>query len=136
MRPSSRVAPRLIGCFVALLWFPACGTLSPVDGVDGGSADGMTPQPSDLRVSLTVSNPTPTVGEQVVFQCVLVEGPSDDVSYAYQGGGGRLTVDSRTGRASWIVNESDVGASLRLTCTAANQQETSEPSNAVTVIAS
>jgi hypothetical protein len=111
------------------------------DGPAGGESNGDGQPPdsggSDTApvVRLAVSNPNPLTGEEVVFTCTLVDGDTEDVTFAFQSTADRLVVDSEAGTASYIVEQSDVAVELSATCTATNAAGTSEPSNRQVIIA-
>ena len=125
---------------------PGCVELGPVNGGRPGSGNGLSPpddngaEPPDdevnLSVTLRVSNPTPRANEQVTLTCMLTDGRAENVTFNFQPADGRLVVDPAAGTASFIVQESDVGVALIYTCTASDQNGTSEPSNSQTIIAS
>ncbi len=92
-----------------------------------GSADGPG---TDVPVAtLTVSNPTPQVNEEVLLTCLVTNDVSGPLTYEFQPGDGRLFSDPRLGTASFFVEQADVGTAFVFTCTAANENGTSEPSN-------
>ena len=84
---------------------------------------------------LEVSNPTPQVNEEVILTCLVVNGDSGGVTYAFQPANGRLFVDNAAGRATFIVEAADVGVAFTFTCTATNEAGTSQPSNQLLIIA-
>lgn len=97
---------------------------TPVDSSpnDNTNSGGIIP-----TVSLTISNPTPQINEEVFLTCVVQTGLEANLSFAFQPAG-RLFVNTSTGRASLIIEASDIGSSFSFTCTATNSQGTSEPS--------
>lgn len=107
--------------------FGSDGLLDGQDGDSGGS--GGIPV-----VGLSVSNPTPQLNEQVVLTCTLVSGSAAAVTYAFQGGQGRLIGNAGSGTASLIVDASDAGRQFTITCTATTTAGTSEPSSPQTII--
>ena len=113
----------LFSCLLLVgLAVPGCVefTLPPSDG-----------DPADPPVpvaTLSVSNPTPQVNEEVVLTCSAAGG-GDGVTFAFQPTTSRLQVDERRGTASFIVQETDVGIALSVTCTATNEHGTSGLSN-------
>lgn len=115
----------------------------PNGSTDGSATDGSDgdDQPPDSNgpdgvpvVRLDVSNSNPLAGEELLFECTLVEGNSDGVTFAFQPAGGRLIVDPQSGTALYVVDQSDVGVELVVTCTATNAFGTSEPSNQQVII--
>lgn len=107
-------------------------------GSGGSNGDNFPPDsngtdgPPDVR--LTVSNPNPLVGEEVVFTCELVDGDSQGATFAFQPVADRLLVDARAGTASYIVDQSDIGVEMAVTCTATSASGTSDSSNQQVVI--
>ncbi|MEK7731245.1 MAG: immunoglobulin domain-containing protein, partial [Planctomycetota bacterium] len=91
---------------------------------------------ADLAVTLLVSNPAPRPNEPVTLTCSLVDGGSANVIFDFQPDDGRLSVDHDAGTASFIVQESDVGAALTYTCTASDENGVGNRSNSQTIIAS
>jgi hypothetical protein len=93
-----------------------------------GNGDGDDERPDDgddsatLTLALGVSNQTPQVNEEVFFECEVIAGDVEGVTFAFQPATGRLVVDRSRGTASLIIQESDVGVSLSVTCTARNLQ--------------
>jgi hypothetical protein len=109
-----------------VLAVPGCVGLSlPPDG--DGDPDARVPV-----ASLTLSNPTPQVGEDVVLECSATGG-GDGVTFAFQPSTALLQVDERRGTASFIVQVTDVGIALSVTCTATNEHGTSARSNALLI---
>ena len=110
----------------------------PVDSTGGSNGDVQPPDSNGTDgipdVRLNVSNPNPLAGEEVLFTCTLVEGDSNGVTFAFQPAGGRLIVEAQSGTASYIVDQSDIGVELIVTCTATNAFGTSEPSNQQIII--
>lgn len=96
--------------------------------------DGDTPSEVPV-VILTVSNPTPVVGEEVLLTCSLVGGDPSEVTFDFQPSSSRVVVNRQAGTARLIVDLSDAGTAFTFTCTATNQAGTSEPSNPQTIIA-
>jgi len=91
--------------------------------------------PATLTARLTVSNPTPQLNETVTLQCSAVGDASGAVSFEFQPDDSRLAVNSTTGRASFVIQESDIsGAGFSFTCTAESDAATSLPSNAIIII--
>jgi hypothetical protein len=100
------------------------------DGEDSSGTSGDVPV-----VRLSVSNPNPVVNEEVVFTCRVIDGDGAGATFAFQPEDARLIVNSRLGTASYIVDQSDIGTELRVTCTATSAAGTSEPSNRQSIIA-
>jgi hypothetical protein len=103
------------------------------DGEDSPSGPGTTDEVPVVRLS--VSNSNPMVNEEVVFTCRVVDGDAAEVTFAFQPADARLSVNSRIGTASYIVDQTDVGVELTVTCTATNAAGRSEPSNRQSIIA-
>lgn len=130
-----------VGAIIALLT-SGCGEFRPVlpDGSDTmpGTGDAMTTNDGEdsnpPAVRLTVSNPSPLVNEEVLLSCVVTSGNSASVSFSFQSNAGRLSVNSTTGRAGFIVSESDFGTEFIFTCIATSAAGTSRPSNRLVVI--
>ncbi len=133
--------PRLI-IVVALLAVGGCvdlGTVVPDE--TGGLADPTSPldrgdgsPTSDLTVGLDISNSVPQVNEQVILACAVVDGDPSDVSFAFQSNAARLIVDTVRGRATFVVDTSDLGTEFEFTCTATSDNGTSPPSNRIVFI--
>jgi len=139
--------------FVALIGgvmvAPACvnwntpGTNGGPPGADGaaGDDDGAGPVDDDGEnrpsVTLEVSNPTPQLNEEVVFTCSLASASgAGETLFEFQPENGRLAIDADRGTAVFIVQESDIGVAFTFTCTATNDNGTSEPSNPRIIIPS
>jgi hypothetical protein len=114
------------------------GVPGPIDGTPppGGNGPDAGDDGAALAVTLLVSNPAPRPNEQVNLTCSLVDGGGANVTFNFQPEDGRLVVDPDAGTASFIVQESDVGSALTYTCTASDENGTSEPSNSQIIIAS
>jgi hypothetical protein len=130
----------IAACLAALLkLLTGCpGTVGPGTGGGPGPTDGLPP-PGDgttLRVTLSVSNPTPQPNEQVTLTCALTDVGSGNVTFDFQPADGRLIVDHAAGTADFIVQESDVGLAMTFTCTASDGGGTSPPSSPRTIIPS
>ncbi len=96
---------------------------------------GTDPAAGDVPVvRLTLSNPSPQVGEEVILRCEVVTGGSLGTTFAFQPDEGRLFVDRATGSASFIVEGSDIGVAFSFTCSATDDTGTSEPSNEQVII--
>jgi len=126
------VAFSLLGCRITIPPPPlpnGSGDGSPPDG--GGGGDGGSDQVP--LVSLQASNTTPQLNEQVVLQCSIVSGGNGSTRFAFQPTLGRLIVNANTGRATFIVSETDLSVSFQFTCTAENDAGISDPSNEVVI---
>ena len=104
------------------------------NGDDGDSGDNGEPAEVVPVVSLSVSNPTPQVNEDVILTCTA-DGGNNGLTFDFQPAIGRLFVNDRTGIATFTVDESDVGQAFSFTCTGTNDQGTSEPSNEQMILA-
>ncbi len=104
------------------------------NGGNGEPGDGVPDEGVPL-VSLSVSNPSPQVNEDVILTCTA-EGGNSGLTFGFQPAIGRLFVNDRTGVATFTVAESDVGQAFSFTCTGTNDQGTSEPSNVQLIQAS
>jgi len=138
IQPSQCKAAVLLTSFLGLAG--GCIGLGVTGPIDGTPPDGNGVDPGDdvahLAVTLLVSNPTPRPNESVRLTCSLVNVGGASVSFNFQPQDGRLIVDPVAGTASFIVQESDVGAALTYTCTASDENRVGEPSNSQTIIAS
>lgn len=105
------------------------------NGEDGGNGGNGEPADGVPVVSLSVSNPTPQVNEDVILICIA-DGGNTGLTFDFQPAIGRLFVNDRTGVATLTVTESDVGQTFSFTCTGTNDQGTSEPSNVQLIQAS
>ncbi|MCH7839306.1 MAG: immunoglobulin domain-containing protein [Planctomycetes bacterium] len=103
------------------------------DGSNGEPVGGV-PDEGVPVVSLSVSNPTPQVNEDVILTCTA-DGGNNGLTFDFQPAIGRLFVNDRTGIATFTVEESDVGQAFSFTCTGTNDQGTSEPSNEQMILA-
>ncbi|MFQ5413038.1 MAG: hypothetical protein ACE5E6_01130 [Phycisphaerae bacterium] len=151
MTRTATVTQTATACLVVFLMLPtgACVNLEPRAPDDASSGTGPVAPPPDTgnipgpvlpgatgtpRVTLTVTNPTPNLLEEVQFLCVVEGGSAEGVTFAYQPDDARLVVDSATGVASIIVQESDLGVGVTFTCTGTNASGTGPPSLPQTVI--
>ncbi len=108
------------------------GEPPPTDGQNEGSepsVDGSVP-----AVTLRVSNPSPQLNEEVLLTCSIISGDTAGVTFDFQPADGRLFVDHQAGTATFIVEQADSGAAFTFTCTATNQNGTSEPSDEQVII--
>ena len=135
--PVSLLACLLGGCVEILAalngGFPQDGGgTSPPDG-DGGSpgngTNGNTPV-----VTLTVSNPNPTVNEEVLLRCSPAAGSNRGLTFAFQPAGLLVGINTSGGTAVFIPSEADVDTEFLFTCTGTNEAGTGEPSNTQVVI--
>ncbi len=122
------------GC-VELGLFPGAGSggggfTPPTNGGNGGSGS----VGDVLRVQLSASNTNPTLDEEVLLRCIVVEGSSTGVIFAFQPNSGRLAANPTAGTASFIVDASDISTAFRFTCTAQSASVSSDPSNQVLII--
>ena len=123
---------------------PGCvelGLITPIslDGTPDGFPSVDTPDtdsPTLATVSLSVSNPTPQINEEVTLTCRVTNGAVDGVTFAFDGAPGRLIIDRNRGTASFITQESDAGVAFNFTCTATNDVGTGPRSAARLVIVS
>jgi hypothetical protein len=116
------------GTLAVTLLFGFSGCVLPGTDGDPNGSDGTAP-----FVTLTVSNPTPQINEEVSLVCTVVAGTGTGTSFDFQPDDGRLIVNPATGLALLVVSELDVGSALTYTCTATNTNGTSQPSTAVTI---
>lgn len=138
---------RLFGACVLSLALTGCVELASLftgviaDNERAGSRGDGTPisggvpdSDAQPRVQLSVSNTSPFVGEELDFRCSLEGGDLDGITFDFQSNSDRLTVDAQRGTATLIVDQSDVGVEIAVTCTAIAFDGVSEPSNVVIVI--
>lgn len=117
---------------------------SDSDNGDGGNQNEMPPDDNgggngdtNVNVSLVqlvATNVNPGVGEQVALLCLPTAALDEGAVYAFQPNSGRLIVDSTRGLATFIIDQTDVGAELAFTCTVTTEAGTSPDSNEVTII--
>lgn len=88
-----------------------------------------------FEVELMVSNETPEVGEEVILTCVVTSGSPEGVMFTFQPEGERLVVDAEAGRATFVVDESDVDIAFEVQCAAENTAGQSAVSETVTIVA-
>jgi hypothetical protein len=123
-----------------ILLVVGCAGMPAGNGGGNDNSNG-TPPPDNggmgsvPRVSLSVSNPTPSLGEEVLLRCVVLEGGEngEPVTIDFQPQTLRLAVDQAAGTASFVISEPDLGTELSATCTAANRHGVSPPSNSVRI---
>jgi hypothetical protein len=120
----------LLGCRITIPLPPLLDGSGDGSPSGGGGDDGGDQVPV---VSLQASNATPQLNEQIVLQCSIVSGGNGSARFAFQSTSGRLIVNANTGRATFIVSETDLSVSFRFTCTAQDDVGTSEPSNEVVI---
>lgn len=99
------------------------GGITPGDGTDGnGSADALP------VVTLTVSNSSPTINEEVLLTC-RSDDPAQPVSiFAFQPAIDLIGINSLQGTAAFIPSAADVSTAFQFTCTGTNSFGTGEPS--------
>ncbi len=86
-------------------------------------------------VTLTVSNPTPQLNEEVILLCSVVGDADGPLAFDFQPDDPRLVVNQSAGTGSFVVQETDIGgAGFAFTCTATTNAGTSTPSNEVVII--
>ena len=102
---------------------------------DNGTGSNGTDGPPIPVATLTVTNPTPQLNEEVVFFCSLVGDTVAPVAFDFQPDHPRLVVNRTAGTGSIVIQETDVGgAGFAFTCTVTTAGGTSLPSNEVVVI--
>lgn len=109
------------------------GGATSTEGVGSTGGDGNS---SSLIVMLSVSNSSPLVGEEVELTCSLVAGSTTDLTFDFQPADPRLVLNNRTGVATLIIEQPDVGSEFAFTCTATNLAGPSPPSAEVVIIPS
>lgn len=132
------------GC-VELQYWVSGGTIDRPgwNGSDGGGSNndngngngGNDNSNDDFAVSLSVSNETPEVNEEVIFSCMVSSGSAEGVRFSYDESSTRLTVDTETGRAAFVVSETDLGIEFSVRCAAENAAGETAISDEITVIA-
>ena len=138
---------RLVGACVLSLTLTGCVELAALitgviaDNVPAVSSGDTTPFPGDVpdsdvrpRAQLSVSNLSPFAGEEVVFRCSFDGGDSAGVTYDFQSNSDRLAVDADRGTATLVVDQSDVGVEIAVSCTVTASDGVSEPSNVIILI--
>ncbi|MEK7710867.1 MAG: hypothetical protein AAB341_03130 [Planctomycetota bacterium] len=120
----------LLGCRITIPLPPLPNGGGDGSPPGGGGDDGGDRVPV---VSLQASNTTPQLNEQVVLQCSIVSGGNGSARFAFQPTSGRLIVNANTGRATFIVTETDLSISFQFTCTAENDAGLSDPSSEVVI---
>lgn len=90
---------------------------------------------SELQLRLSISNPSPGVGEQVFADCEVVAGDTIGLVFSFQPADARLVVDGLNGTATWIVDQADVGIAISLTCRATAPDGSSAVSPIALIIA-
>ncbi|MDO8630899.1 MAG: hypothetical protein Q7R41_10435 [Phycisphaerales bacterium] len=121
----------LLGCRITIPLPPLPNDSGDGSPPGGGGVDGGSDQAP--LVSLQASNTTPQLNEQVVLQCSIVAGENGSARFAFQPTSGTLIVNANSGRATFLVSETDLGVSIPFTCTAENDAGTSDPSNEVVI---
>ena len=108
---------------------PSTANGSGEDGGDGADGSAIP------VVTLTVSNPTPQLNEEVILRCSVVGDGDGPVTFDFQPDDPRLVVNQSAGTASFVVQETDIsGAGFAFTCTATTTAGTTLPSNEVVII--
>ncbi len=104
----------------------------PTDG-DAPSDD---PDAADsiLVVTLSVSNPTPQLNEQVQLRCTAAGGDTSDVTFDFQPSAELVSIDRDAGTASLIIDAADLGTGLSFTCTGTNAAGTSARSSTQVIL--
>jgi hypothetical protein len=110
--------------------------LAPSNGDDSGDNDGNDTDGSVIpTVTLSVTNPTPQLNEEVILRCSLVGNVDGLVTFDFQPDDPRLVVNQTAGTGSFVIQEIDIGgAGFAFTCTATTNAGTSLPSNQVVII--
>ena len=107
------------------------------DGAGNGPGNGSEPVGGDgvPVVRLTASNVSPQAGEEVILDCQLVSGSTDALAFSFDLRSNRLTVDSERGRATFVVDQTDIGVAQSFTCSGTNSNGGGQASNSVVVTA-
>lgn len=105
----------------------AAGGSSPSGGgvTNPGDGDSSVDPP---EVTLTVSNPNPTVNEEVLLICRAVDATQAVSSFAFQPAIDLIGVNSFQGTATFIPSAGDAGTEFNFTCTGTNASGTGGPS--------
>ena len=117
----------LIGGCVPVVGSGSDGTTIPPENGDTG--DGA----ATFAVSIQVSNPTPQLFEEVTLRCTTVGSVMGPLTFDFQSRDVALLVDSTNGTASFLVNESDLGLTIDVTCSASDGTGQTAASRRVTV---
>ena len=96
------------------------------------TGNGDTAQPPE--VTMTVSNPNPSVNEEVLLTCRSASAIQPATSFAFQPAGLLFGVNSITGTAVFLPSEADIGTAFEFTCTGTNENGTGSSSTAIAVI--
>ena len=104
-----------------------------VNGGENGEDD------SSLRVRLSVSNPTPSLNEEVVLVCSIVDDPSGQgadlkLTFEFAFAARALSVDRQSGVARFIVTESDLNVALSFICRAVTDDGVFGPTSSTVVV--
>lgn len=111
------------------------GGSAPVsNGDDDPPVNDMDPL-AVATVTLTASNPTPQLNEQVELRCSVTGGSAGTVSFSFQPSQELSSINPDAGTASLIIDQTDLGASQAFTCSATNAAGTGPPSNTVVILA-
>ena len=117
----------LIGGCVPVVGSGSNGTTTPPG--NGNTGDGQ----ASFAVSIQVSNPTPQLFEEVTLRCQTVGTVSEPLTFDFQSRDIALQVDSANGTASFVVNESDLGLTIDVTCSASDGTGRTAQSSRATV---
>lgn len=120
-----------------LLWSAGCvfspSTGNPPNGGDGGSQPPPTSNPPAFTVTISASNVTPQLNEEVLLRCV----PDGDIglgaTFSFQSADIGLQVNASVGSATFVVTESELGQSIDVSCSATDQDGATVNSGRVTV---
>lgn len=85
-------------------------------------------------VRLMASNVSPQTGEEVVLNCDLISGSTQNLVFDFRPRSSRLIADVRSGRAIFVVDQTDIGIAQTFTCSASNVNGNGNASNLVTFI--
>lgn len=127
----------ILGC-LALLALTSCA-LSPSTGgtpPTGGNGDGQQTtdtNPPNFTVTLSVSNSTPQLNEEVFFRCTAGGDFSQPVSFVFQTSDVSLQAALFGGTASFIVTETELGQGIDVTCSGTDADGTTATSGRATV---
>jgi len=115
-RPHATRSILVSACVLALITTPCCVPVHIPGG--GGEPPGGDPTDPPFSVALEVSNPTPQANEEVHLRCVASGTFEPPLQYEFESTNDRLQVNRSTGTAGFIVDATDVGQSIGVSCSA------------------
>ena len=134
----------LLTVLVSLAGCVELGLVPPPSAGDGDGSPGLNensdqppPAGDPPIVTLSASNTTPNLGEEVVLTCRQVGGDMtamDGVRFDFQTTGRSLNVNALAGVARFVVDESDLNAAFSVSCSATNDAGTGASSNTLVIL--